>query len=107
MVQNTDELLACIRCKPRVFRYLFFRAGDRLRPLELDLWRVLAETIKKWERDSPPARWPGELEAWRERFLAELTDAAYGTTLRQVMTGSFLEVELGLYQAFRSVIGKR
>jgi hypothetical protein len=75
--------------------------------LELDLWRVLAGTVEKWGRDPPRVGWPGESETWRQSFLAELTEAAYSTALRRGLAGSFLELEFGLYRAFRSVIEDR
>jgi hypothetical protein len=84
---------------------LRYGRGDSWIDLELDLWRVLAETVNAWTRDVQRARRRGEFEVWRECFLSELTDAAYRTALRQGITGSFLELELALYQALRSVIG--
>jgi hypothetical protein len=82
------------------------RAGtaDSWAQLQVDLGRALAETIKKWGCESPRFSSPSETEAWREGFLADLTDEAYRTALYRGMTGSFLDVELGLYRAFRSVL---
>ena len=39
-----------------------------------------------------------------ERLLAELTDAAYCVAIRQGIKGSFLDAELGLWQALRDVL---
>jgi len=72
--------------------------------LELDLWRVLNATVRKWGRESSRVGRPILFEVWRAALLAELTATAYRATLRQGIRGSVLEVELGLYQAFRSVI---
>src|SRR5262249_37087278 len=47
--------------------------------LEIDLWMVLAETAKGWGREGSRATCPGGYEAWRECFLAAMTDAAYRT----------------------------
>jgi hypothetical protein len=78
--------------------------GDSWVDLEIDLWLVLAETAKRWAWEGSRAGCPGGYEAWRECFLAALTDAAYRTALRYGVQGSFLDAELGLYQAFRPVI---
>jgi hypothetical protein len=72
--------------------------------LELDLWRVLAATVRKWARGSPGDGVPGEMAGWRELMLADLTNQAYFTALRWGMKGPFLEVELDLYLAFRLVM---
>ena len=71
--------------------------GDSWVELEINLWMVLAEAVRNWQRQPPPCAWPGVLEA----LLAELTDAAYRSALKFGLRGSFLEMELGLYQAFR------
>jgi hypothetical protein len=34
--------------------------GEKWLDLELDLWRVLTETVRKWDREGPPAGWPGD-----------------------------------------------
>jgi hypothetical protein len=39
-----------------------------------------------------------------ERLLAELTDTAYRLAVRQGIRGSFLDLELGLWQALRDVL---
>jgi hypothetical protein len=72
--------------------------------LEMELWIVLVETVSRWGRSFSQAEWPSTFAAWKEHILEELTDAAYQTILRFGIQGSFLDVELGLYQAFRSVI---
>jgi hypothetical protein len=36
--------------------------GDKWLDLELELWRVLTETVKKWERELPRAGCPGDAD---------------------------------------------
>jgi hypothetical protein len=72
--------------------------------LQLRLWRVLAATVKKWARQWPPAGSSDEFKVWREGFLVDLTEGAFHITLKHGINGFPLEVELDLYQAFRSVI---
>jgi hypothetical protein len=74
--------------------------------LELDRWGVLAETVKCRGREAPRAARSGEFDVWREGFLAELTAAAHRTALRHRVPEPSPEAELGLYRAFRSVIGE-
>jgi hypothetical protein len=69
--------------------------------MELGLWRALAETLKKWERQRPPAASAAELEAWRKGLLVDLTESAFYVAVRNGIKGSLLELELGLYRAFR------
>jgi hypothetical protein len=75
--------------------------------LELGLGRVLAETVKKWARAKPSARSRDELKAWREGLLVDLTEVAFHISVKNGVNGFPLEVELRLYQAFRSVIKGR
>jgi hypothetical protein len=72
--------------------------------VELGLWRALAETVKKWAGERTPAGSGDEFKAWREGLAVDLTEAAFYIAVKHGIKGSFLEVELGLYQAFRSVI---
>ncbi|HEV3304535.1 MAG TPA: hypothetical protein VG055_33100 [Planctomycetaceae bacterium] len=74
--------------------------------VELGLWRALAETVKKWAREWPPAGSSDEFEVWRERFLMNLTESAFGIAVKHGIKGSLLEVELCLYRALRLVIGR-
>ncbi len=71
--------------------------------LELDLWRTLSATVQKRRGQVPPAECSDEFNGWRAELLAELTEAAYRTSLRYGAYGSFWEVKLGLFQAFRLV----
>jgi hypothetical protein len=74
--------------------------------VELALWRALAETVEKWTSE-PPADSPGELGAWREGFLEALTERAFSIALDHGIEGPLLELELGLYRAFRFVMRRR
>jgi hypothetical protein len=75
--------------------------------VELGLWRALAETVKKWAQESPPAGSSDELEVWRQGFLMDLTEGAFYIAVRHGIKGSLLGVELDLYRAFRLVIRRR
>ena len=75
--------------------------------VELGLWRAVAETVKKWARERPPAGSSDEFEVWRQGFLVDLTDGAFSTAVKHGIEGSLLEVELDLYRAFRFVIRRR
>jgi hypothetical protein len=74
--------------------------------VELGLWRALEETVKKWVGEWPPAGSSDELDVWRERFLMNLTENAFGIAVKHGIKGSLLEVELCLYRALRLVIGR-
>jgi hypothetical protein len=75
--------------------------------VELGLWRALAETVKKWALEKPPAGSADGFKVWREGFLVDLTESALYVAVKHGINGSFLEVELGLYRAFRLVIRRR
>jgi hypothetical protein len=68
--------------------------------LGIDLWTALNDRLKHLERESARGGW----EAWRERLAAELTETAYRITLRYGALGSFLDLELSLYNAFCQVV---
>jgi hypothetical protein len=72
--------------------------------VELGLWRALAATVTAWARERPPAGSPDAWKAWREGLLVDLTESAFYIALKHGIKGALLEVELGLYQALRSVI---
>jgi hypothetical protein len=74
--------------------------------VELGLWKALAETVKKWTREGPPVASSDELEAWRERFVVNLTESAFCVAVKYGIKGSLLEVQLCLYRALRLVIGR-
>lgn len=74
--------------------------------LELTLWRGLTETADEWGRQRPPAASPGELDAWRERFLAALTGRAVSIARNNGIEGPHSELEPGVSAAFRLMLGK-
>lgn len=73
----------------------------------MGLWRALAETVKKWAQEKPPAGSSDEFEVWRQGFLVDLTDGAFYIAVKDGIKGSLLEVELDLYRAFRLVFRRR
>jgi hypothetical protein len=79
---------------------LRYGGGDLWLDLELDLWHVLAETVKEWSWALPN----GDLEIWRNGFLADLAEAAYRTARRHGTHGSIPQSRAGLHQAFRLAI---
>ena len=72
--------------------------------VEVGLWREVAKTVKKWAPERPPVWAADEFKAWQEGLLVDLTETAFYIAVKHGIRGAFLEVELGLYQAFRSVI---
>jgi hypothetical protein len=80
------------------------RIGVEWLDLELDLWKVLSETVRKWERQVPRTGTPDDFLAWREGLLVELTEAALRVAVQHGMKGPLPEVELDFYQAFRMVL---
>ena len=48
---------------------------DQWIKVELGLWRALAETVKEWAWQRPPASSAVEFEAWREGLLGALSIA--------------------------------
>jgi hypothetical protein len=72
--------------------------------LELGFWRALAEAVQKWTRQWPPAGSSEEFKVWREGLLVDVTESAFHVAVNHGIQGSFLEVELSLYRAFRAVI---
>jgi hypothetical protein len=75
--------------------------------MELGLWRVLTETVKKWSREWPSVGSSEEFEVWRQGFLVELTEEAVIIAVRHGIRGLFLEVQLDLYRVFRLVVRRR
>ena len=72
--------------------------------VELEFWRALAETVKKWARQRPPTGSPAEFEVWRQRFLMALTEGAFHVAVKNGVQGTPLEVETDLYRVFRLVL---
>ena len=66
--------------------------------LELDVWKALDGVLpeERWERLLAP---DAESPQGCEEVLAELSDAAYRVALRHGFEGSFLDLELGLWEA--------
>ena len=66
--------------------------------VELDIWRAIDGTLQ--EMPEPPlARASETLPVWEEA-LARSTDAAYQVALRRGFRGTFVDLELGLWDAF-------
>jgi hypothetical protein len=80
------------------------KIGDKWLDLELDLWKVLSESVRKWEQQVPRTGSPDDFQAWREGLLVELTEFALGVAARHGTKGPLSEVELDFYQAFRLVL---
>src|SRR5438132_1111656 len=75
--------------------------------VELGLWRALVATVERWSRQRPPAGAADEVKVWQEGLLVDLTDSAFYIAVKHGIKGPLLEVELGLYRAFRLVIRRR
>jgi hypothetical protein len=75
--------------------------------VELALWEALTETVETWARRRPPAMPSDEFDAWRESFLADLTERAFSIALENGVEGPFLELELDLHRTFRLVTRRR
>jgi len=86
---------------------LRYGVGDRWLDLELDLWRALSETVESCARALRGVGSPDESAVCRKGLLAELTSAAYHTTLRHAARESILDAQAGLYQAFRWAIREK
>jgi hypothetical protein len=71
--------------------------------LELDIQKVLYETLEKKGRQ-PPGQSAEEFEVWRGVFLSEMTRAVYSTVLRHGLKRPLIKVELDIYRALRSII---
>ena len=72
--------------------------------LQMGLWRVLAETVKKRARERRPAGSLEEFKVAQETLLVDLTEGAFYIVMKHGIKGFPLEVELDLYRAFRLVI---
>jgi hypothetical protein len=72
--------------------------------VELGLWRALAETVRRWARQRPPAGSPDELKVWRQGLLVELTESAIDVAVEYGIKGARLEVEVGLYRTLRLAV---
>ena len=75
--------------------------------LQLGLWKVLAESVRRWDLEPSPAGSPEAFSAWRDGLLVDLTEGAFHIAMKHGIKGLPLEVELDLYRAFRLVIRRR
>jgi hypothetical protein len=80
------------------------KVGDEWLDLELDLWKVLSETVRKWERQVPRTDSPDEFQDWREGLLVELTERTLHVAARHGMIAPLSEVEFDFYQVFHLVL---
>jgi hypothetical protein len=100
---NWDDLAAELTdaAYPVALRH---KLGDKWLDLELELWKVLSERVRKWEGQLARASSPDDFQAWREALLVDLTELALHVTARPGMQAPLSEIELDLYEAFRSVL---
>src|SRR5258707_359420 len=82
------------------------RPGSSWLDVELDLWKALTRTVKRWSRQRAAASCADELEGWREGLLVELTESALSVALKTGITGSLLDLQLTLYRTVRLVTRK-
>ncbi len=75
--------------------------------VELALWKALTKTVKRWARQRPAAVPSDEFEARRQGLLVDLTASAFSVAVRHGIKGAFLEVQLGLYRAFRAALRRK
>jgi hypothetical protein len=109
-VRNRDTLLEDFAAELTSAAYpLALRQGIRGSwiEVELGLWKALAETFRKRAGDWPPTGSPGEFKTWLRVLLADLTESAFCVAVKHGSKGSFRELELGMYRAFRLVIRRR
>jgi hypothetical protein len=82
------------------------RPKDLWITLELGLWKALSETVKRWARLRAAVASVGDLTAWHQGLLVDLTQSACRVAFRNGISGSFVELKLGLYRAVRLVTGR-
>ena len=83
------------------------RPRDSWVAVELDLWKALSETVKRWARLQAAAVSADDRKAWQEGLLVDLTQSAYQVALRNGIKGSLLDLKLCLYRAVRLVTSRR
>ena len=71
--------------------------------VELGLWNVLSETVKRWVRLRAAAASVDDLTAWQEGFLVDLTQSAYQAAIKNGISRPLDELKLSLCRAFRRV----
>jgi len=69
--------------------------------LQISMWIALVKKVNQFRMLAPSPRLWLLSPFQRELMLAEFTDAAYQTMLEYRPSGSFVDIELGLYEAFR------
>ena len=75
--------------------------------VELDLWMALRRVLAREQRRLRLIR-PVKTILWLDdRIVAELTEAAYQSALARTVLGSFLEVELAIWNGFQVVAKNR
>src|SRR4051812_32579904 len=67
--------------------------------LEIALWHSLQSAAK--DNNRPASTGTDALRPDRKSVLARLTEAAYQTLLHSELKGSFIDLEIGLWNAFR------
>ena len=72
--------------------------------LQLGLWKTVAETVGKWERERPPHLSPAEFANWQKGLVARLTDRAVSVACEQRVQEPPLQVKSELRVAFCSAI---
>jgi len=68
---------------------------------ELDVWKALQKVLRRQHGEPLLIGVDNPSPPMLEEMEAELTQAAYQVALRRGFSGSFLDVELGLWQALR------
>lgn len=69
--------------------------------LEIGLWKALGHTLGRLEAEAPPTA------DGCEQRVASLARAAYETALSGGIRGSFLDLELGIWNAVRQVVRRQ
>ena len=72
--------------------------------VQLALWKALSAAVKEWARRWRSAASSGEFGAWREGFLADLTERTSSIAQNNGIEGPLLELERGVSSAFRRVL---
>jgi hypothetical protein len=74
--------------------------------VELDLWKALAETVREWVDRRPTDASSDAIVGWQEGLLGALTASARTLALKNGVNGPRREMESGLDEAFRRVLGR-
>jgi len=68
--------------------------------VELDVWKAIRGVLQEIPLPCPPA--DASSQPVSDEALARLTEGVYQAVLRRGFRGPFTDLELGLWQAFRS-----